>query len=311
MGNSLTPINNIAKVDVLWESYGTSAKPTIGSIINNTSYNGNTISFFTPSTLMNGNAVISAKDASDNILWSWHIWVCKDYNPISTGQVYYNNAGTMMDRNLGATSALPGEVGSLGLLYQWGRKDPFLSGNSISSSTQAASTFSWPSPVSSTSSNGTINYAVKNPTTFIIRNTKNYDWCYTGDSSSDDNRWQSSKTIYDPCPPGWRVPDGGENGVWSTAVEGSGEFSYPWNSTNMGMNFSGKFGNALSIWYPAAGYMYDVYGNLQYVGNCVSWWSCTSDGYCSGILELSNMGTVSPSHIQSRAYGYSVRCRKE
>ena len=45
-----------------------------------------------------------------------------------------------MDRNLGATSAALGDVGALGLLYQWGRKDPFLGSLSITESEVAAST---------------------------------------------------------------------------------------------------------------------------------------------------------------------------
>ena len=126
----------------------------------------------------------------------------------------------MMDRNLGATSATPGDVGALGLLYQWGRKDPFLGSSSISSDIEAKSTGTWPSAVSSDSSNGTIAYATANPTTFITRNNSNYDWYYTGSGTNDNTRWTTSaatKSIYDPCPAGWRVPDGGSNGVWSKA----------------------------------------------------------------------------------------------
>ena len=64
--------------------------------------------------------------------------------------------------------------------------------------------------------------------------------------------WQSAKTIYDPCPPGWKVPIGGYNGVWSKAKDvASGTFSYEFDPTNKGMNFSGKFGSASTIWYPA------------------------------------------------------------
>ena len=76
---------------------------------------------------MEGNALIALCNADGDILWSWHIWFTDD----PRGQEYYNNAGTMMDRNLGATSATPGDVGALGLLYQWGRKDPFLGSSSI------------------------------------------------------------------------------------------------------------------------------------------------------------------------------------
>ena len=316
-GNSTQPVGNVSRAEVLWESFGTSIAPSTGDIIQSVSYaagsgsSAGTITFSTPSTLKNGNAVIAAKDASGKILWSWHIWVCKDYDPVATAQTYYNNAGVMMDRNLGATSATPGDVGALGLLYQWGRKDPFLGSSSISSNTKAASTLSWPSLESSDSSTGTIAYAVAHPTTFITSNTNNYDWYYTGSSSTDNNRWKSAKTIYDPCPPGWKVPEGSDNGVWSKAANTSGSFSYAWNSTNKGMNFSRKFGSASNIWYPAAGYLYDVDGRLYDVGRSGDWWSCTpNDGYAYGLLFYRN-GNVYPSDNGSRAYGLSVRCLQE
>ncbi|MCR4566365.1 MAG: Ig-like domain-containing protein [Bacteroidales bacterium] len=307
-GNGSTSVGSVSSAVVLWESYGTSTTPSVGSIINNVSYSSNTITFFTPSTLKNGNAVIAAKDASGNVLWSWHIWVCKDYNPASSAQTYYNNAGTMMDRNLGATSATPGDVGALGLLYQWGRKDPFPGSSSISSNSTTASTRSY-FVVSSSSSNGTIAYAVKNPTTFIkgVKGT-NYDWVY---SSRENTLWKSSKTIYDPCPPGWRVPDGGSNGVWAKAVNNSSSFTYNWNDTKKGMNFSGKFGSAGTIWYPAAGCLRLGDGSLSNVGDGGGWWSCTPNDYGAYYLYLSLNGRVYPSDGSSRALGYSVRCLQE
>ena len=312
-GSSSTSVGSVSKAEVLWESFGTSTTPSKGDIISSVSYSGNYITFATPSTLKNGNAVIAAKDASGNILWSWHIWVCSGYNPASTAQTYYNSAGKMMDRNLGAISATPGNVGALGLLYQWGRKDPFMGSSSISSSTKAASTLSWPSPVSSTSSNGTIAYAVAHPTTFITYNSSNYDWYYTGSSSTDKTRWQSSKTIYDPCPPGWKVPTGGSSGVWSKAAGSSSSFSYTWDSTNKGMNFSGKFGSASTIWYPAANFLYHGAGILFFVGDYYggSWWSCTPNDGSACSLYLGSDGGVGPSDSYDRAFGLSVRCLQE
>ncbi|MBQ7518151.1 MAG: hypothetical protein IJU13_06990, partial [Bacteroidales bacterium] len=108
-GNSAESVGSVASAEVLWESFGTDETPTVGDIIEQVQYEATTgkIVFSTPVTLKNGNAVIAAKDASGEILWSWHIWVCKDYDPEATAQEYYNNAGTMMDRNLGATSATP------------------------------------------------------------------------------------------------------------------------------------------------------------------------------------------------------------
>ena len=219
-----------------------------------------------------------------------------------------------MDRNLGATSATPGDVGALGLLYQWGRKDPFLGSSSISSDYVAKSTITWPSAVSSDSSNGTIAYATANPTTFIKYNNNNYDWYYTGSSSTDNTRWSTSdktKSIYDPCPAGWRVPDGGKNGVWSKAVGSSSYFDYSYDSTNEGMNISGKFGSASTIWYPASGLRDESSGFLYYAGYYGYYWSASPNDYAAYYLYLGDDGEVSPSSSIRRAVGLSVRCLLE
>ena len=310
-GITSASLTNVSSVEVLWESFGTAVTPGVGDIISNVSYADNKITFSTPSSLKNGNAVIAAKDGSGEILWSWHIWVCDGFNPASTAQTYNNSAGVMMDRNLGATSATPGDVGALGLLYQWGRKDPFLGSDGISSATQAASTISWPDQVSSNSTTGLPLYTVQHPTTFVAYNTKNYDWYYTGDDKTDNDRWQTTKTIYDPCPPGWRVPSGGSSsGVWSKANGSSNWFGHTWDATNMGMNFSGKFGDAATIWYPAAGWLF-YGGGLSQVGSLGRWWSCTPTGNKVYFFSLDENGVYPANNDGSRASGFSVRCVRE
>jgi len=315
-GNSTTEeVGDIASAEVLWESFGTGVTPNVGDVVSNVSYSNGFVKF---KANADGNAVIAVKDASSNILWSWHIWVCKGFDPSSTAQVYNNNAGTMMDRNLGATSATPGNVHALGLLYQWGRKDPFLSSSSISSNSIAASTLSWPSAVSSNVSNGTIAYAVAHPTTYITYNSDNYDWYYTGSSSTDNARWQTSdmkKGLYDPCPAGWRVPDGGSNGVWSKAF-GISSWWQPtsnWDSTHKGMDF-GNTDRTLgteTIWYSAAGYRYGGGGPLYHAGNNGYYWSCLPNGYRAYYLYFDDHCGVYPSGRTCRAYGFSVRCLSE
>jgi hypothetical protein len=221
----------------------------------------------------------------------------------------------MMDRNLGATSATPGDVGALGLIYQWGRKDPFLSGSSIDSENRAAeSTINWPSVVFSDSSNGTIAYATEHPTTFITYNDNNCDWYYnTGSYSTDNTRWQSVKTIYDPCPAGWRVPDGGGDGVWSTSIGSFLDYSRSYDNTNNGMNFSGDFGNDAIVWYPASGYLYSIVGSLNGVGFNGCYWSCSPEPYLSYAYYLffNGDGKVRLVDYNDRADGGSVRCLKE
>ena len=308
-GNSSQSVGAVAGTAVIWESFGTSQTPLVGDLISKVSYLNGIITFQTNNTFKEGNAVIAAKDASGKILWSWHIWLTDQPH----GQEYYNNAGTMMDRNLGAISATPGDVGALGLLYQWGRKDPFLGSSSISSDEEAKSTITWPSAVSSNSSNGTIAYATANPTTFIMCNGSNYDWYYTGDSSTDNTRWTTSsgnKSIYDPCPAGWRVPDGGENGVWSKVKGSPSDFSHTYNSSNEGMNFSGKFGSTSTIWYPASGYRYGNHGGLHDVGGGF-YWSVSSGWRGAYYLGFYSSGYVGPSSSSARASGLSVRCIKE
>ena len=310
-GNSSESVGNVASASILWETFGTSTAPEPADLIKALCYKDGCIAFQTTEIFKEGNAVIAAKDASGNILWSWHIWLTDQ----PQGQVYYNNAGTMMDRNLGATSATPGDVGALGLLYQWGRKDPFLGSSYISSSSVAKSTITWPSALSSNSSRGTIAYATANPTTFIKYYSRNWDWYYTGSSSTDNTRWtisETSKSIYDPCPAGWRVPDGGEDGVWSKALGSSSEStnSSLYNSTNEGMNFSGKFGSASVIWYPASGYRNFDDGSLSGVGYG-GYWSASpalEDAYC---LSFRNDGNVNPLTRSLRASGRPVRCIQE
>ena len=311
-GNSVTSVGAASTAAVLWESFGTSTTPNVGDLIKSVSYKDGYIYFQTADTFNEGNAVIAANDADGNILWSWHIWLTDQ----PQGQVYYNDAGTMMDRNLGATSATPGDVGALGLLYQWGRKDPFLGSSSISEAVEAKSTITWPYAVESNSSTGTISYATANPTTFINGNNSNYDWYYTGDLSTDNTRWttsESTKSIYDPCPAGWRVPDGGENGVWSKACGSSDCFSgYPYDSTNEGMNFSGKFGSASIIWYPASGSRFFYDGSLFNVGyNSGLHWSASPSFYDADGLGFGGNGYVYPSYSYCRANGGSVRCLQE
>lgn len=112
-GNSTTSVGSVASASILWETFGTDTAPEPSDLISEICCKEGYIAFQTADTFKEGNAVIAAKDGSGNILWSWHIW----FTDQPQSHVYNNNAGTMMDRNLGATSATKGDVGALGLLY--------------------------------------------------------------------------------------------------------------------------------------------------------------------------------------------------
>ena len=221
----------------------------------------------------------------------------------------------MMDRNLGATSAEIEKVGSHGLLYQWGRKDPFLGSSSLSQNKRVAkSTLSWPSPVMTSAKSGTIAYTTSHPTTFIYfaPGASSGDWYYPVSGKLDDTRWQSSKTIYDPCPVGWRVPDGGFYGVWAKA---RGETSGFYNSTyKTGMNVSKLYGTGITIWYPIAGYLNAgaSEGGQLFMGESGYWSVETSGAQSSALRVFGGSSTLlDPFRNSHRASGYSVRCVKD
>lgn len=305
-GSSDERLEDMEYCEILWESFGSDVAPERRELIRGFRHEDGYIAFQTSETFKEGNAVIAARNGEGKILWSWHIWM----TDIPQEQVYYNNAGTMMDRNLGATSATPGDAGALGLLYQWGRKDPFLGSSAVNKheGAVAKSTITWPSPVERDINTGKVEYAIQNPTVFI-------SVPYAGDwkNKTDYDLWQSDKTVYDPCPPGWRVPDGGRNGVWSKALGSTDARNFPCDPALPGLDFSGIMGDSDSIWYPFAdGRHFDGRAvlNVGYTGCC---WSCTKESYGERSCHISftDSGRVVPDNSTLRAYGLSVRCWKE
>ena len=166
--------------------------------------------------IKSGNALIGAYDAAGTLLWSWHIWVT-DYDPAKAENQRLFNGYTMMDRNLGAwgsgNESIDEIFASYGLYYQWGRKDPFIGPSTYYFGSGSAATMYngnnssvTATPVASDAGTGTLEYARLNPLTFITGVEESaYDWLWSGHS---DNLWTApgtTKSLYDPCPAGWRV----------------------------------------------------------------------------------------------------------
>lgn len=302
-GNTSESVGPVAAASVLWESKGTSEILAKGELLQGALYDDGVIYFKTASSYCEGNSVIVAKDISGRILWSWHIWLTDQPEE----QTYSNNMGIMMDRNLGATSAIPGDIAALGLLYQWGRKDPFLGSSSINANQLAYSTMTWPRPVPSNSSIGTIEYAISHPTEFITHNSNNYDWYYAGSSYTDNIRWTTSdarKSIYDPCPAGWRVPDGGNKSVWKNSKIEPADAA----TTNYGFSF--LCSEQLSSWYPSAGSRSSRDGSPTLVGRNGYYWTASSSGNYAYALNFGYDGNVNVMYSAYRAFAFSVRCEK-
>jgi hypothetical protein len=255
-----------------------------------------------PQPFKEGNAVIAAKTKNGRILWSWHIWITDKPRKV----VYNNNAGAMMERNLGATGWQAGQPGSLGLMYQWGRKDPFPGSAALNGSVMAKTTAKVYATISS-ATDGTIEYSIKNPSTIIFANSaRSSDWLYNdGTAGVDNSRWQSAKTIYDPCPVGWRVPDGGENGVWKIA--GFEDDHYAGDD-----GFFFKIASPSYSWYPAAGCRGSVDDKLYSVGRTLRYWSVTTnDRYASRLFVFTSGNGFQSSNFAPRVCASSVRCFRE
>lgn len=166
-----------------------------------------------------GNALVIAYDSEANTLWSWHIWVTG--SDIESTAIE-TSVGTFMDRNLGAYHNSNGSTNhediyrSYGLYYQWGRKEPFVrpvdykfSGDNDQALYDylGSSVKIYNVDADDSEEVGTEEYAMLNPMCFVVGSKDNaYDWIY---SSHNDNLWTAGKkSLNDPCPRGWRVPDG-------------------------------------------------------------------------------------------------------
>ncbi|MDR0745073.1 MAG: fibrobacter succinogenes major paralogous domain-containing protein, partial [Mediterranea sp.] len=296
------------KAKVVWDDAGViNGTPTVTG-------SGNTavVSVQTKSTA--GNAVVKIykkDDSSETPVWSYHIWV----TGYTGSETWPNNGFTFMDRNLGATEAALSLAGR-GLFYQWGRKDPFPGGKSGTAGYAALDKFfgmptaGSPSTVnvSSDDNAAAIVESIQKPTTFFInKNTTYYNWL----PAPDNMLWNTSenkKTIYDPCPAGWRVPVHVNNSV--------SDANSPWAGVS-GQSFS--FGDTSGVnWgtnalYPAAGYRNYSSGFPSDIGTSGDYWSASpsssSSNGASNLYFFSGYVFVSPSEY--RAYGHSVRCVKE
>ena len=188
-----------ATAEVLWETWNNGEEVTANSVVNSVKFEDGFVFFNLPKAPKAGNAVIAAKDAAGTILWSWHIWVPATTITINT---YGLLSKPMMDRNLGALVAATADaaapVESFGLTYQWGRKDPFPGPKAVNTSSNATVAGK---ELEVAPAQITLEESIANPT--LMGHKDNEDWL----SAPDNTLWNNdAKSIYDPCPPGYRVP---------------------------------------------------------------------------------------------------------
>ncbi len=184
-----------------------------GDIIGTPSINGNILNV--PVIGNPGNALVAIKDESGTILWSYHVWVSEVKDVEYKGDLY-GGSFKMMDRNLGATNATdPSKNTAFGCFYQWGRKDPF----PINLNAQRPSGSPYESPLDGAhltvafSPEMTVGFATMNPDIRILNRGAWFDGTaeiykyFWGNPEGTIKSGKGTKSVFDPCPAGYRVPD--------------------------------------------------------------------------------------------------------
>ena len=336
-GPSLPGNNQLAVTDaaILWQDFGV-------EVLDQVSCNNWLVRFHVKDNIRQGNAVIAIYDSQGNILWSWHIWVMEP-DKISNKTV---DGKQVMNMNLGwydaDAVAQPREVWlevtqtetgtkdivkfyqqsnkALGgnVYYQWGRKDPMLGYDEdgirkvqvyLNDGTKWQATAQ------------TINYSqrpvyvgIQYPNHFL-KHYSNGRWYQREDGFG--NLWNAQavvnadnpviKTVYDPCPPGYKMPN--KDFFKNLLQYGELPASY-------GRAFKTSSSDTEGIYFPGNGMLDKETGNLANDGMALIW---TAGRYPdeSGLpdqgtyLQLNQgfgQGWDYTGHYIGDGFGLSVRC---
>lgn len=307
-GNSSTGVGTVAKAELLWETWNNAETVTENSVIAAVDFEKKaendyyTMVFKMPAPLHAGNALIAAKDAGDNILWSWHIWVPEtSVTADATGVGGMAQAG-ILDRNLGALvvtspSAADASIQSAGLMYQWGRKDPFMGPSAFG--TNSAATVNGTAKTNVTEQK-TEAWTIQNPTVFIAYNG---DWSTVVNNDIWADSDDTAKSISDPCPPGYRVPQRKTSlRLWS-GTSLVGEESWGLDATHYWF----KVGTPNPVVFPIAGYIYKSGGYDQSGTEAYIWTAHKGSDTIAYALRLKSDGTTK-NEQPVKASGANVRC---
>ena len=266
------------------------------NVIENVRFAGGKVYFH--ATGAEGNATISVKGSRNYVIWSWHIW-CTDMPKERTHTNPDMLQFTVLDRNLGATSADPSELASTyGMYYQWGRKDPFDWVNTTMTN-NSAHAFAYASrfPTRAFTEDGNISGNWYNA-------LNDYLW---GNPDYGKNHYLKDlkKSIYDPCPLGYMVPPANTFKIFEDKdrvekVEG-------------GILVRGDYGQ--TNFYPYQGF---YYRDQQSFGNSIYFWhsaaarygSADNGGGAATVLNATD-GSVEWYYGMARSRALPIRCVKQ
>ena len=299
--------------------------------------------------IKNGNAVIAVTKGS-TVVWSWHLWFIHDnalntitctnfqgcdykFTEEALGMKYTTWIGTSYTsprsvkikvvQSYGQGSPMVPKEGIITItqnpgntrqgivtLYQFGRKDAFPGTDS-----NLSGTFN-----SNAGNNMSISNSIQHPEnyyTFGSSWTSNpptgYTWYNLWSANNTTTGFNDNiviKTVYDPCPAGFKMPASNAFTSFSkvgnnTATLGDVNVSSAWSN---GWNFNNKItAPDASVYFPASGFRNNGFGSLDDVGSLGYYWSALHGGTSNGYGLTFAQWYVSPLYYDGRSLGFSVR----
>lgn len=306
--------------------------------------------------IKSGNTVVAVTKGGV-VVWSWHLWFAPKsaLNKIEVTNhqgVKYNfteetlgwkpkgevttytaprtvkvkveqtiaNGGVKQVTVINITQNPGGKKEGISTLYQFGRKDALPGTNTF----YPTNSYSF----DNTPGGRSLGYAIQHPENmFINAGTGTYfrDWC----NASYYNLWSADnttcgfndnavvKTVYDPCPVGFKMP--ASNAFTGFTSNGQGQ-STPANvnadgtadsqdkfDAAYGHNFWTNSSKNATIFFPAPGVRDFSDGSLSSVGSYGYYWSAVPTDVYNGCYLTFSWSYVIPLTTYSRSYGFAVR----
>lgn len=298
------------------------------------------------SDIQSGNAVVAVKKGS-TVVWSWHLWFAPkdalDKIPVTNhqGVVYnftkealgwkptqwssttYTSARTVKVKveQTGSKQITvinitqnPGNVKKGATThYQFGRKDAL---PGVDASDLAAN-----SHFTHNAGDMTIMNNIQNPDKFYLNHLSANHYGYYNLWSADNtttgyNDNPVVKTVYDPCPAGFKMPASNAfTGFTTTGQDTHTQSELNVDGISDGQTFQNNFGynfwtnssKTATINFPASGCRNSYNGSLISVGETGYYWSAVLAGTGSGCLLCFFSGYVFPLASRDRYVGFEVR----
>ena len=226
-------------------------------------------------------------DANDKTIWSYIFWGA------TPGETVYDN-GTVMNMNLGGSAANGSAAEQRGAYYQWGRPFPFGYGSDLQTVNTALRIKTFQDSAQNTDSIGCIADSNVSTDWWQAEGAHKYDlW---GNPSTENTSTGGVKSIFDPCPKGWKVASAA---ILKEVYE---EASY--DETNKWYTYKGD------VWVPASFYN----GNTATRGSDSKglYWADNALNDNHGLhYEFVNDGSAPIFGGTWRANAASVRCMKD